>query len=92
MADTLLNHALPIHQWVNLYDISSIEIGVPIAIENVGSQDVYLAVRGTEPPVGYDAYNIVKRDGDPLRNSPGDPGAWAFCYGEGGKVNIRPLT
>jgi hypothetical protein len=91
MADTLLNHALPFQEWVDLYDLSSISVGTPIAVENVGSLDVYVTVRATEPPIGWDSYNIVKRDGDPLRNSAGDSGAWAFCYGAGGKVNIRPV-
>jgi len=92
MADTLLNHTLPIHEWVDLYALSGVSVGIPIAVESIGVHDVHLSVRATEPPVGYNAFNIVSRNSGPLRNSAGDSGAWAFSFGEGGGVNIRPVT
>ena len=72
-----------------MYTESGITVGEPIYVENIGMCDVYLAVQAAQPPVDHDAYNIVQRDGPPLRNSKNDLGAWAFCNGSSAKVAVR---
>lgn len=89
MADTLQNIPLPANAWVDIYALSGIAVGTAIAVENVGNNDVYLTVRATQPPVDYDAYNIVKRDWPQYRNDTGASGAWAFSPSVAGKINVR---
>lgn len=92
MADTLQNITLPENTWVDVYNASGISVGTAISVQNIGVADVYLTVRSTQPPVGYNAYNVVQRDnGVRLRNTKGDSGAWAFCPNNVGKINIRPI-
>lgn len=93
MPDTLQNVKIPANRWVDLYAETGITVGAPISVQNVGTADVYLTVAADEPPVDYEAYNIVMRDnGIRLRNSAGDSGAWAFVPAEGGEINVRELT
>lgn len=93
MADTIQNIVIPSGEWVDLYALSGVTVGTAISIQNIGVCDVYLAVRETQPPLTYDAYNIIQRkNGFWLRNSQGDSGAWGFCAHSGGKVNIRELS
>lgn len=92
MADTLLNIEITVNEWVDLYVLSGITVGVAISVENVGFFDVYLAVSSTQPPPEHDAYNIIKRNGGTLRNSNGDSGAWAFSRGSSAKVNVRAVV
>ena len=90
MSDTLQNIRLPANVWVDLYQESGIAAGTAISVANIGSADVYVTVLGTEPPVGYDAYNVISREnGLQYRNSTGDAGAWAYSSHSVGKVNVR---
>lgn len=92
MADTLTNVPIPANQWVDLYAATGVPVGTAVSIENVGAADVYLTVRATQPPIDYDAYNVVQRqNGVRLRNTEGDSGAWAFSPNTNGKVNVRPV-
>lgn len=90
MPDTLVNVPLPANTWVDLYAATGIPVGVAISAENVGTSDVYLTVRATQPPIGFDAYSIVQRKTSvPYRNSTGDAGAWAYSPNCRGKLNVR---
>lgn len=91
MPDTLLNIPLTQNEWVDLYAASGIAVGTQLLVENTGVCDVYLAVEATEPAKDSNSYNILKRNGDPLRNQPGDSGAWAFCQNTNGEVNVNPV-
>ena len=90
MSDNLPNIELPINEWVDLYSLSGTTVGTALSIENVGVCDVYLAVQELKPDPDHEAYNIIKRNGPPLKNSVDDLGAWAFCNSKGGKVNAYP--
>lgn len=92
MANTLQNIPLPANTWVNLYEATEIQVGVQILVENLGVCDVLLAVQTNQPEKDHDAFNVVKRNGDPLRNNVGDLGAWAFCANTDGLVNIIPMS
>ena len=89
MPDNLPNIQIPINEWVDLYALSGLPVGTAISVENVGVCDIYLAVQGTKPEKDHNAYNILKREGLPMRNTIGDSGAWAFCNGSNAKVNVR---
>ena len=95
MADTLPNIRIPTDVWVDLYAASGIQVGTVIVVENIGAQDVFLTVSRDIPPnlvVGtVNAYNILKRNGDKLRNSLNDTGAWAFSANTEAKVSVREL-
>lgn len=89
MGDNLPNIELPIAEWVDLYDLSGIPMGVSLMVENTGSPDVYLAVQAAQPAIDHDSYNVVQRgNGVRLQNAPGATGAWAFCNSPGGKVSV----
>jgi len=92
MANTLTNIKLPKNTWIDLYAVSEVQVGVQILVENTGVCDVFLAVQPDQPENDHDAFNIVKRNGDPLRNNEGDLGAWAFCPNVDGLVNVIPMA
>lgn len=92
MADTLPNIDLPANEWVDLYAATGLAVGTALQVQNIGSSDVYLTVRATQPPVDHDAYNIAQRSNDVwLRNTTGDSGAWAMSPSRRGKINVRPV-
>jgi hypothetical protein len=93
MTDTLANVDIPGNAWADLYTLTGIPVGTAISVQNIGSADVYLTVAAAQPPVGYDAYNVVIRStGAWLRNSSGAAGAWAFCPNASGKLNVRRIA
>lgn len=92
MADTLNNIQLPTDTWVDLYAATGISVGEAISVENTGASDVYLVVSDTQPDAVPDAFNFLKRDGDPMRNNAGDSGAWALSRNSDGKVNISRVA
>lgn len=91
MSDTLTNIPLPKNIWVDLYAGSGVQVGTQILVENTGVCDVQLAVQATEPAKDSLDFNILKREGDPLQNQPGDSGAWAYCANTDGQVNVNPV-
>lgn len=89
MGDNVTNIEIPINEWVDLYTLSGITVGLPLMVENNGSPDVYLAVQAAQPPVDHDSYNVIQRgNGVRLQNAQGATGAWAFCNTFGGKVAV----
>lgn len=89
MSDTIQNITIPQNQWVDLYALSSIAVGTQITVENTGDIDIYLSVQAAQPAIGTDNYNILARNnGVRLQNSKDDAGAWAYCNGSSGKINI----
>jgi len=89
MGDNIANIELPVAEWVDLYTLSGIDVGLPLMVENNGSPDVYLCVQSAQPAVDHDSYNVVQRgNGVRLQNAPGSAGAWAFCNTAGGKVAV----
>lgn len=92
MADSPTNISIPVNQWVDLYDLSGIPVGSPITVDNIGDTDVYLSVQATQPPIGHDAYVIIKRDGPPYKNALNASGAWAYANVKGGKLSVRRVS
>lgn len=91
MAENFTNIRLPVSEWVDLYALSGVSVGVALSVENIGSPDVYLTVSATKPSPDHDAYNVLRREDEPIRNSSGDPGAWAFCQSSGGMVSVSEV-
>lgn len=91
MPDTIQNITIPQNQWVDLYALSSIAVGTQITVENTGDIDIYLSVQAAQPAIGTDNYNILARNnGVRLQNTKDDLGAWAYCNGSDGKINLSP--
>lgn len=89
MADTLPNVTLPANTWVDLYAATGVTVGTAIGVSNIGVADVYLTVTAAQPPIDYDAFDVLQRkNGVRLRNSDGDAGAWAFSPNCGGKLQV----
>ena len=92
MADTLSNIPIPKNQWADVYTLSGIVVGTAIAIENIGVSDLYATVRATQPAIGFNAYNLIRREGPQYRNDTGASGAWVFSPSIDGKINVRVLS
>jgi len=89
MADTLSNIEIPTKDWVDLYDLSGLQVGTRISVENISVCDIYLAVQETQPAVDHDSFTIIQRDnGLVFTTGPGAAGLWAFCNNDGAKVNV----
>lgn len=88
MADTLLNVALPANTWVNLYAATGITVGVKIAVQNLGSNTIRLAVKATEP-LTTDGFNELTPGDAQYQNQDADSGAWAFSLVNANLVNVR---
>lgn len=92
MSLTLPNTDLPTNQWVDLYADTGIAVGTAIKVQNLGTSEVYLTVSATEPVIGFDQYALLQRiNGVFLRNTTGDPGAWAFSPNQVGKINVSEV-
>ncbi len=94
MADTLPNIDIPAGQWVNLYDETSIAVGVEIIIENLSDNleegAVVRLYAGATAPAGSGegaGYSQLF-PGASKRNQSGDAGAWAWSS-TNTLVNIR---
>lgn len=74
--------------WVNIYQEAGISIGTKIAVQNIGSSDVYLSVALSQPERDSDSWQRVKPGDFPMANDFGDPGAWAFSPNQGAKINV----
>lgn len=88
MADTLINIETTPDEWTDIYAATGIAVGTLIEVQNIGTSDVYLCTRATQPPRDFDGYNIIER-GQFLRNEVGDSGAWALSVSAKGKINVR---
>lgn len=87
MSDTLGNVTLIANVWTDLYAETGIIVGSQIVVQNIGSCDVCLTTKAIQPD-DEDATQLVERGGFVI-NDFGDSGAWAFCQGSGGLLNVR---
>ena len=87
MADTLQNIKLTANTWIDLYAITGIDSGVQIAVQNIGTCDVYLSSNTTQP-TSEESTQILAR-GVFLKNDQGDSEAWAYCQSSSGLINVR---
>ena len=85
------NLAIPVNQWVNIYQETGIEVGTKIMVFNVGDFDVRLTTALHEPPLDHDDFVILEKGGFPLANDQGDVGAWAFAQSYS-KVKVRVIS
>ena len=88
MADTLQNVPLPAGTWVDLYDATGITVGVKLAVQNLGSNTIQLAVKATEP-LATDGFNELVPGNDQYQNQDSDSGAWAKSLVNDNIVNVR---
>lgn len=77
--------------WKNIYDESNIAVGTKIAVQNIGSSDVYLSVALNKPENDSDSWQLIQPNDFPMANSFGDLGAWAFSPNKNGKINVRVI-
>ena len=92
MTDTLPNIIIPSNTWVNLYGRAGVVIGDIIAVQNVGSVNIYLSSRQIKPENSSDSYSVLHRHtGNWMRNEDGDLGAWAYAPNTDGKLSIKKV-
>lgn len=88
MAATLDSVDLVSGEWVNIYQSAGITAGAKIAVQNVGSSDVFLSSALLKPAKDSIATQRVQPNNFPMTNDQGDPGAWAFSPNQGGRINV----
>lgn len=88
MAATRESITLVSGEWTNLYQITGIAVGTKIAVQNIGSSDVYLSSSLVQPEKDSDSYQVIQTNDFPMANDFGDPGAWAFSSNQGAKINV----
>lgn len=86
MADTLQNITIPAETWVELYAASSIAVGESIAVQNIGTTDLYYSISLTEPPRDSDSYKVFRRV-DVITTRPDETALWVFSPQADGLVN-----
>jgi len=89
MADTLPSIELVSNQWTDIYVVTGIAKGTKIAVQNIGSSDVYLASVLLEPNIESDSFQVIQPNDFPMSNCFGDRGAWALSPNAGAKINVR---
>lgn len=89
MANTRESVTLTSGVWTDIYASASIAVGTKIAVQNIGSSDVYLSVALNPPENDSDSYQVIQANDFPMANSSGDLGAWAFSANRDGKINVR---
>ena len=92
MADNIQNVPISRGEWVDLYAATGITVGEPIAIENIGAFEVRLAVSPTQPLRTHQSFNVISRNGEILRNTSGDSGAWAYSNNVNAEVAVRAIN
>ena len=88
MAATLGSITLNSNQWTNVYQMTGIAVGTKIAIQNVGSSDVYLTSSLNQPELDSDSFQVIQANNFPLSNSCSDIGAWAMSPNQNAKINV----
>ena len=78
--------------WTDIYQKSGIAVGTKIAVQNIGSSDVYLSVALTQPEVDSDSWQRIQPNDFPMTNDFEDPGAWAFSPNQDAKINVWIVT
>lgn len=73
--------------WTDIYKALGLTPGVKIAVQNIGSSDIYLSAAVLKPATDSDAWQRIQPNDFPMANDAGDPGAWAFSPNQGGKIN-----
>ena len=92
MTDTLPNIAIPANTWVNLYGRIGFSLGDVVAVQNVGSVNIYLSAKQSRPANSNDSYAVLHRHtGNWMRNEEGDLGAWAYAPNTDGKLSIKKV-
>jgi hypothetical protein len=89
MTSTFDNVLIPPNEWVDVYELASIDKGSKVIIENIGVCDVYYSTFHKKPEIDHDAYNIIKRDGQPIMYEPNGSVLWAFCSSLSAKLNVN---
>lgn len=91
---TLPYVSIPKRTWIDLYDETSIPIGVELHIQNIGSDNAILVESATQPPEKPLGFNII----DPReyqKNETGSVGLWAFSNNgttlQIGNNGLKPL-
>lgn len=87
MADTLPNILIPPNQWVDLYQASGIAVGTQIRVKILGNGELKLAVSESQP-TSLSAYDVLVDKTQPLVNSAGDSGAWAYSVSSEVLINV----
>ena len=91
MALTLPSIILELGTWTNIYSETNIAVGTKIAVQNIGSSDVFLSVAPNQPEKDSDSWQLIQPNDFPMANSSGDLGAWAFSANTGGKISVRVI-
>lgn len=89
MAANLPNVIVPNSQWIDLYAVTGIDIGIKIVVHNTGASDVRLSTALFQPTIDSDSYQLLQPNDFPMTNDQGDVGAWVFSANQTGKVNVR---
>lgn len=90
MPDTLPNILLPSDVWVDLHAAAGEDSGTPLAIENVGSADVFYTEQVAAPAQDHNAYRVVRRGCCATAGtSPAPSKVWAISFHGSGKLNVR---
>lgn len=88
MANNRKSIILESDQWTDIYSVSGIPVGTKIAVQNIGSSDVYLSSALVEPERDSDSFQVIQPNDFPMANSFGDQGAWALSINQGAKINV----
>lgn len=81
---------VPANTWVNVYAETGIMVGVPLSVDNIGNEDVYLSAVADSPAGQFKDYVVCQR-GNPERNLTGALGAWVYSPNVGGVINVREV-
>lgn len=76
MSKSLPSVLLPARTWVDVYAETSIDTGVKIIIQNLGSSNV-IVTESDSPPTTQDGYNII-RAGDFMVSDDSPIGVWVY--------------
>lgn len=87
MSDTFPSIELKAEEWVDVYNLISIDSGAPIEIQNTGVTDIYYSISSDKPARNTKDYKIFKR-GETVVLNDGDINAWLFSPQCVGLVNV----
>ena len=83
---------IPAEVWINVYELSGIEVGTSVSIYNIGVSAVNIAISENMPDntnIGFPLF--VGTVGSYVGIEPNETGLWAYVHGSiGTKLSVQP--
>lgn len=76
-------------QWSDIYELTGIQKGSVLIVQNIGDTEVLLATADNRPDIDSRAYQKIQPNDFPFKNDGGDMNEWARAASNKGFLSVR---